>query len=204
MRLRMSMRPSASARIAISSLATAMSKPVRRGTPFSSPPRPMRMSRIARSLMSTTRRHETRSGSKPKRFLRRIDASTCAAIRLCAACTAWMSPVRWRLNSSIGIDLAVAAAGGAALDAEERAHGGLAQAGEDLLAEPREAERRADRVDRLALAERRRRDGRDDDVAARGAGPCTRVERREGDLRLVVPVRLDLGRQEARLGRDRR
>jgi hypothetical protein len=36
-------------------------------------------------------------------------------------------------------DLAVAAAGGAALDAEERAHGGLAEAREDLLAELGEA-----------------------------------------------------------------
>mmetsp|Transcript_24226 Transcript_24226/g.57737 ORF Transcript_24226/g.57737 Transcript_24226/m.57737 type:complete len:222 (+) Transcript_24226:1132-1797(+) len=33
----------------------------------------------------------------------RMRASMAAAHRLCAACTAWMSPQRWRLNSSIGM-----------------------------------------------------------------------------------------------------
>ena len=46
----------------------------------------------------------------------------------CADAMAWKSPVKCRLMSSIGHDLRVTAAGGAALDAEARPERGLAQA----------------------------------------------------------------------------
>src|SRR5262249_57443763 len=52
-----------------------------------------------------------------------------------------------------------AAAGGAALDPEERAHRRLAQAGERALPEPRERERRADRVDRRSEERRVGKEG---------------------------------------------
>ena len=55
--------PVTSARIAISSLATMMSKPVWRGKPFASPPWPIVMSRRKRSLTSITRRIWMRAGS---------------------------------------------------------------------------------------------------------------------------------------------
>ena len=100
--------------------------------------------------------------------------------------------------------LAHAAARRAALDPEERPHRGLAQAGEDLLAEPSRA--RATRRScgpssprRAASASRpsRRRSGR-------WRPAFEPLERGERDLRLVVAVGLDLGGEEARLRRDRR
>ena len=65
--------------------------------------------------------------------------SSIAASRLWAAVMAWKSPVKWRLMSSIGADLRPAAAGGAALHAEDGAERGLAQ--RDMVA-------RAERVSR--------------------------------------------------------
>ena len=108
----------------MTSLATVMSKPVSRGEP----------------LTGRRGRRRCRAGrgrSCPRRG-RQDDASTdrcssCVAVRACrgvdawrrsrllATPTAWMSPVRWRLKSSIGTTWRVAAAGGAALDAEDRA-----------------------------------------------------------------------------------
>ena len=58
-------------------------------------------------------------------------------------------------------DLRVAAAGGAALDAEDRAERRLAEAEDRLAADVAEALRERDRGGRLALAGRRRRDRRD-------------------------------------------
>ena len=60
------------------------------------------MSRSARSLMSTQRRHEIESGSMYGFALWRMCASSIAASRLFAAPIAWMSPVKWRFMSSIG------------------------------------------------------------------------------------------------------
>jgi len=57
-------------------------------------------------------------------FDRRL--STAAASRLWAALTAWMSPGQVQVKSSMETDLRVAAAGSAALDAEGRPLGGLA------------------------------------------------------------------------------
>ena len=66
-------------------------------------------------------------------------------------------------------DLAVAAAGGAALDPEHRPERRLADVDRRPLADVVEALGEADRRRRLALAERRRGDRRDDDVLARAA-----------------------------------
>ena len=55
-RVRMSRRPVVSARIAITSLATVMSKPVSWGRPSPLLPSPATMLRRSRSLMSMTRR----------------------------------------------------------------------------------------------------------------------------------------------------
>ena len=49
----------------MTSEATTMSKPSSRGKPLAVPPRPMTMSRSARSLTSTTRRQAMRRTSKP-------------------------------------------------------------------------------------------------------------------------------------------
>ena len=84
-------------------------------------------------------------------------------------------------------DLRVAAAGRAALDAEAGPERRLAQAAHGLLADAVEAVAEADRGRGLALAGRRRADGRDEDelavlVLLRGADEIG------GDLGLVGPV----------------
>ena len=81
--------------------AAAMMKLDSRGTPCSSPPRPVTMCRKARSLTSSVRGQVIKLGpisSCPWK----IAASITAASRLWAASTAWMSPVKCRLISSIG------------------------------------------------------------------------------------------------------
>ena len=67
-------------------------------------------------------------------------------------------------------DLAVAAAGRAALHPEHRAHRRLAQAGHRLLAQPVQRVGEADGGGGLALAGRRRRERRHQHQLARGAG----------------------------------
>ena len=71
--------------------------------PFSLPPRPTTTLRIARSLMSTTRGQTIDDGSMPSGFSWWRWLSRNAAARLWAAPIAWLSPVRWRLKSSIGM-----------------------------------------------------------------------------------------------------
>ena len=96
-------------------------------------------------------------------------------------------------------DLAVPAAGAAALDPEHGAEGGLADRDGSAHPDPIEGLREADRRRRLALAERRRRDGRDDDLATvRPIGKAP--EGLESDLRLVRPIQLDLVGLQAQLG----
>ena len=51
----------------MTSLAAVMSKPVSRGTPSVRPPRPITMSRSARSFMSMTRFHEHAPRVEPER-----------------------------------------------------------------------------------------------------------------------------------------
>ena len=89
-------------------------------------------------------------------------------------------------------DLAVAAAGRAALDPEDRAERRLADAHRGLAPDRVEALAEADGRRRLALAERRRRDRRHDDVLAARVLRLEPADRLERDLRLRRPVQLDL------------
>ena len=98
-------------------------------------------------------------------------------------------------------DLAVAAAGRAALDAEDRPERRLADGDRRAHADAVEALGEADGRGRLALAERRRRDGRDEDLVAVGSvGQAAQDV--EADLGLVRPVELELLGQQAELGAD--
>ena len=101
-----------------------------------------------------------------------------------------------------GDDLRVAAAGGAALDAEDRAQRGLAQGEHDLLADLRHGLGEADGGDGLALAQRRRRDGRDVDDLAVGLGGEALEDGHVVDLGLVAAVQLELVLEDAGLGGD--
>ena len=131
--------------------------PSRAARPFSLPPRPMTTLRERPVVDVDDARPDDR---------RRVDAAArCRGAGGCRGTprpgcgrprSAWMSPVRWRLKSSIGHDLAVAAAGRPALDAEDRAQGRLADGDGRPLADPVQALGQADRRRRLALAERRR------------------------------------------------
>ena len=86
----------------MTSEATAMSNPVSRGYPFSLPPRPTTTFRSARSLMSTTRGHVIVCGSILSLLPWVMELSIIAASRLWESEIACTSPVRWRLNSSMG------------------------------------------------------------------------------------------------------
>ena len=127
-RWRRSGRSRASARIAMTSEAAVMSKPVSRGEPFVAPPRPVMMLRRPRSFMSTQRRQRDRV---------RVDVELVAVHHV---------RVEERREQVVGgrdrvhvagevevqilhrHDLRVAGAGGAALDAEDGAERGLADA----------------------------------------------------------------------------
>ena len=98
-------------------------------------------------------------------------------------------------------DLAVAAAGGSALDAERRAHRGLANRNGRALADMRQSLPQADGRGCLALSQRRRGDRGDDNVF--GLGPVLElVDRVELDLRHVMAVRLEQVRPDPHPGRD--
>ena len=73
-----------------------------RGIPCAFPPSPTTVSRSSRSFTSSVRGHVIVGGSMPSGLPWKIDASSAAASRLCAAVTAWKSPLKWRLMSSIG------------------------------------------------------------------------------------------------------
>ena len=88
--------------MAMTSEAAVMSNPVCRGTPSMREPSPITMLRSARSLTSSTRRQVMLCGSRPSSLPWYRWLSIIADSRLCAAVTAWMSPVRCRLSTSIG------------------------------------------------------------------------------------------------------
>ena len=91
-----------------------------------------------------------------------------------------------------GNDLAVAAAGRAALDTEGRALAGLADAGENFLAEMRaEGLAESNGGGGFAFAERRGRDGSDDDVLAVGR-ILEAVADGEVNLRFGVAIEFEL------------
>ena len=91
-------------------------------------------------------------------------------------------------------DLRVAAAGAAALDAEDRAHRRLAQAEHHLLADLAEALRQRDAGRRLAFAGLGRRDrGGDHELAVRALGEAVQDrQRRPCPVRAVRPELLGL------------
>ena len=89
-------------------------------------------------------------------------------------------------------DLAVAAAGRSALDAEDRSERRLADVDRRPLADEVEALGQPDRGRRLALAQRRRRDRGDDHVLASRALGLEPPDRLERDLGLGRPVQLEL------------
>ena len=99
-------------------------------------------------------------------------------------------------------DLAVATAGGAALDAEDRAHRGLAQGHDALLAEPAQRVGEPHRRRRLALAGRRRGHRRDEHEVP--VGPVLEGgQPGQRDLRLGVAVRDEgLGRDAEHVARE--
>ena len=99
-----------------------------------------------------------------------------------------------------GDERGLAAAGAAALDAEDRAERRLAQAERDLLAEAAHAHREADRRRRLALARGRRVDRRHEDQPAPALGDA--VERGEVDLRFAFAVGLEAVVGQAELAGD--
>src|SRR2546427_3341789 len=94
--------PSARQRVAITSLAAVITNSSSRGTPCFGPPRPVTMLRSWRSFMSRHRGNKTRVGSMFSSFPWKMCASRIAATKLFAAPTAWMSPVKCRLISSVG------------------------------------------------------------------------------------------------------
>ena len=82
--------------------AAVITKPSWRGTPCALPPSPITVFRSSRSFTSSVRGHVIVCGSIPRALPWKIDASSAADSRLCAAVIAWKSPLKWRLISSIG------------------------------------------------------------------------------------------------------
>ena len=101
-RRRRSCRSRETAMIAITSEAAVMSKPRLARVAVGAAAEATTILRRARSFMSIARRQPMRSASIVCGLPCRIEASSIAASRLLAAPIAWMSPVKWRLRSSIG------------------------------------------------------------------------------------------------------
>ena len=185
----------------MTSLAAVMSKPVSRASPSCRAPSPMTTLRRARSLTSRTRRQVMLRTSMP---------SVVAVVQVV---------VDHRREQVVGgrdgvevagevqveplhrDDLAVAATGRTALDPERRPHRRLTQRDDRPLAEAVQRLREPDRGRGLALAERRRRHRRDDDVLGRMRRRGL-VEDREVDLGDAAAVRLEVLVTDAEVGGD--
>ena len=148
--------------------------------------------------MSTQRRQLTLSGSIPSLFPCRRCASSMRREQVVGRADRVDVAREVEVHVLHRDDLRVAAARGAALDPEDGAERGLAQAEHGVLADVPEPLRQGDRRGRLALARLGRRDRGDVDQLAVGAVRET-VEDREGDLGLVpaVGVVLVLGEPES-------
>ena len=175
-------------KIAISSEATTMSKPSSRGKPLAWPPSATVIWRSARSFMSTTRFQRDAAD---------VDVEGVAVVHVVVDQRGEQvvrggdgREVAGEVQVDVGHrhDLAVAAAGSAALHAEDRAHRRLAQAGHRALAQPvqRVGETHGGRG--LALTGRRRRQRGHQDQASEGP-VLQRSQVADVDLRLVVAVR---------------
>ncbi len=186
-------------RIAITSLAAVMSKPLSRGMPSERPPSPMMMSRSARSFMSITRFQVTRRGSSRDGLPLCSELSTSAASRLCALETAWKSPLKCRLMSIIGSISDAPPPAPPPFMPKTGPEARLAQRRRAVHADFREALDQADGGGGLALARRRGRDRRDQhELAAIRAA----LEGGQRQLGLVVAVRFEHGGINADGARD--
>ena len=149
--------------------------------PLSVPPRPLTISRMARSLRSTT----ATPGDGDRVDLELVAVHEVAVDHGGQQVVGGADGVdvagEVQVEVFHGEELRVAAAGGAALDAEDRAERRLAQGQHGVDADRVHRLGETDGGDGLALAERRRGDRRDvDDLAVglvlepRRAGPCSR------------------------------
>jgi hypothetical protein len=129
----------------MTSEAGVMSKPVSRGTPSAAPPRPMTVRRSARSFTSITRRQSTR---------RDVDAELVAVVEVVVEHRGQQVVGRGdgvevagevEVDLLAGTTIELAAAGGAALQAEGRPERRLAQRQADALADRRQPLGEADR-----------------------------------------------------------
>ena len=201
-RARRSWRSVARARIAITSLATVITVSVSRGTPFSRPPRPMTICADRPVADVDDPRPEDRQGIDPERVL--VVEAVVEERRGEVVRRADGVDVAGQVEVEVlhRDDLAVAATGGAALDPEDRPERRLADRDRGPFADPVEALGEPDRGRGLALAERRRRDRRDQDVLAARVRRLEPLDGPEADLRLDRPVELQLVLGQAELGRD--
>ncbi len=108
----------------------------------------------------------------------RIDASSIAASRLLAAPIAWMSPVKWRLRSSIGTTCVMPPPAAPPLIPKTGPSDGSRRHATGLLADRAEALGEPDERRRLALAGLRRRHARDARRSCRRDGPSSGRGRR--------------------------
>ena len=100
-----------------------------------------------------------------------------------------------------GDDLRLATACAASFDAEDRAHGRLAQAHDGAALASRKGVGKADRDGRLALAQGGRRNPRDGDEPP-GRDVAAALDRRERNLGLVAAIELELVLAETEVGGD--
>ena len=110
--------------------------------------------------------------------------------------------VEVEIDIRVRADAGATAAGGAALEAEDRAEGRLAEDGGGAFAEAREGVAETDSGGGLALAGGRGRDGRDEDEA--GVFRARGVDAGEGKLGLEATVELEFVGGQAELGGDLR
>ena len=155
-----------------------MSNPVSRGMPSSLAPRPLTMLRRERSLTSRTRFQVMPWGSMPKRVLIVEVVVHHGGQEVVGGGHRVQVPGEVEIEVLERDDLAVPAASGAALDAEGRAHGGLADGDGGLPPDAGQRLAQADRRGRLALAERCRGHRGHDDVAGTGSLGPARPRRR--------------------------
>ncbi len=197
-----SWKSSARQSTAMISEATEMLKASSRAKPFCRPPRPMTISRRARSFMSITRRQAMRRVSMARRLPCWMWLSIMAASRLLAVVTAWMSPVKCRSISSLGQHLGSAAAGGPALHAEHRAQRGLAQGDDGFDADAVQRHGQADGGGGLAFAGRGGSGGGHQHLAAAAVAPGHAPGQGGFQLGLVGAVKIQLRFLDAEPGGD--
>ena len=151
------------------------------------------MLRSERSLTSSTRRQVMPCGSMPERVALVEVVVDHGRQQVVGGRHGVEVAGQVQVEGLEGTDLAVAAAGGATLDPERRAHGGLADGDGGLLADAGQGLPETDGGGRLPFAQRRGGDRRHHDVA--GLGPLGQlVDGVQADLGHVRPVVLEQAR----------